>query len=69
LEPEKSGAEADWTLDAAAGFGVARETKAMPASMIPDKGKQSVNSQNRRDVLNDGVSYPKLAHPEVDYGG
>jgi hypothetical protein len=69
LEPEKSGAEADWILDAAAGSGLARETKAMPASMIPDEGEQSVNSKNRRHLLNDGVSYPKLAHPEVDYGG
>jgi hypothetical protein len=31
------------------------------------KGKQAVNSKIRRRVFNDGVSYPKLARPEVDY--
>jgi hypothetical protein len=34
LEQEKSDAEADWILDAAAGFGLARETRAKPASTM-----------------------------------
>jgi hypothetical protein len=68
LEPEKSGAEADWILDAAAEFGLARETRAKPASTMTYKGKQSVNSKIRAPCANAGVSYPKLARPEVDYG-
>ena len=68
MEPEKSGAEVDWTLHAAAEFGLARETRAKPASTMTYKGKQVVNSKIRRCVFNDRVSYPKLARPEVDYG-
>ncbi len=58
----------DWILDAAAEFGLARETRAKPAITVTYKGKQAVNNKIRRRVLNDAVSYPKLARPEVDYG-
>jgi hypothetical protein len=68
LDPKKSGAEADWILDAAAAFGSAGETSAKPASTMTEKGKQAVNAKIRRRALNDGVNYPKLARPEVDCG-
>jgi hypothetical protein len=42
------------------------ERRAKPASTMTDNGKQAVNSEIRRCVFNDGVSYPKLARPEVD---
>jgi hypothetical protein len=45
LKSEKSGAEADLILDAAAGFGPARETKAKPASTMTDKGEQAVDNK------------------------
>jgi hypothetical protein len=45
LVSEKSGAEADWIPDAAAGFGLARETRAKPASTMTDKGNDVVNSR------------------------
>jgi hypothetical protein len=40
---QKSGAEAGQSLDAAARFGLARETKAKPAENISDKCEQAVN--------------------------
>jgi hypothetical protein len=40
---KKSGAEADWILDAAAAFGLARETRAKPASTMTHKGDDAVN--------------------------
>jgi hypothetical protein len=44
LEQGKSGAEADWILDAAAGFGLARETRAKPASTMTGNGNDAVSS-------------------------
>jgi len=44
LEQEKSDAEADWILDAAAGFGLARETRAKPASTMTGNGNDAVSS-------------------------
>jgi hypothetical protein len=44
LEQGKSDAEADWILDAAAGFGLARETRAKPASTMTGNGNDALTA-------------------------